>query len=217
VHTAYLLNLAAPDPDIHARSADALLKSAARAAEIGAQFVVTHLGSHKGEGYEGGISRICEAVQSSLPTSRDPRGPIILLENSAGAGNTIGSRFEHLADILACLGTAADRVGICLDTCHLFAAGYNVSTAEGLEATLAEMDRLVGISRLRLLHLNDTRSALGSHLDRHWHIGQGRIGLDAFRRILRHSALSHLPGILETPMEDGWDAINLAALRALRG
>ena len=215
LHTAYLLNLAAPDPLIYQRSVEALRLSIRRAEELGAEYVVTHIGSHKGEGYEAGAARIADALRA-IPNSalRTPHSALVmvLLENSAGAGNAIGSRFEELADILSRLGDSGNRVGICLDTAHLYGAGYDLATADGLEQMVSEFDGIVGLSRLHLLHLNDTNAALGSRRDRHWHIGHGNIGLEGFERIVNHPRLRHLPGILETPMEDGWDERNLEAV-----
>lgn len=218
VHTAYLLNLAAPDPQIYRRSTEALRRSVRRAWELGAEYVVTHIGSHKGEGYEAGIERICGALVESMGEIGQPceDAPTVLLEGSAGGGGSIGWEFKHLADILTCLGDKAECIGFCLDTAHLYGAGHDVSSAGGLDDTLNDFDALVGLARLRLIHLNDTKVELGSKRDRHWHIGLGNIGLQGFRRIVKHPALSRLPGILETPMEDGWDERNMRTLRELR-
>ena len=215
LHTAYLLNLAAPNDLVYARSVHALSSALDRAQLLGAGYVVTHIGSHCGLGYEWGVARIKAAVESALSQSPGQHG--LLLEAGAGAGHTIGSRFEELADLLAALGAFSDRVGVALDTAHLWGAGYDVSTSDALERLLAEFHRVVGLDRLRLIHLNDTKAALGSRADRHWHIGQGQIGIAGFQAIVNHEAFRELPGILETPIEEpGADERNLRTLRSLR-
>lgn len=215
LHTPYLLNLAAPDNDIWRKSKYALADAVRRAPLLSAGVVVTHIGSHKGAGYEFGVGRIAEAVAFALGAHKEP---IIALELGSGAGHSIGSRFAEIADIMTALGGAASRVGVALDTAHLWAAGYDVSDADGVEATFAELDRCVGADKLKVVHLNDTQVALGSHRDRHYHIGRGRIGLEGFRAVVNHPVTRDLPGIIETPAGDGLtlDKQNLDALRALR-
>ena len=213
IHTAYLVNLAAPEEDVYKKSIESLRKSAERAAVLGAQYVVTHIGSHKGSGLDEGIERIAAGVHNALEAESEA---VILLEGSAGSGSNIGSRFKELRMIKDAIGWAKNRTGFCLDTAHLYGAGYDIASEHGLEETLAEFDRLVGFENLKLWHFNDTKAELGSRKDRHWHIGEGRIGLEGFTRIINHSKLLHLPAILETPMEDGWDMRNLKKLRELR-
>jgi len=215
VHTPYLVNLASPDPLIHSKSTAALADSMIRAKLLGANSVVTHIGSHKGAGMEQGIERIRDAVSGVLDRADDD--VILLLENSAGAGNSVGSKFEELRAILDSLGGRDDRLGICLDTAHLWGAGYDVSDADAVARTIAGFDSLVGIAWLRLVHLNDTRMGLGSRRDRHANIGTGHIGESGFAAILHHPALDPLAGIIETPantIED--DARDIAALKRLR-
>ncbi|MCL5105514.1 MAG: deoxyribonuclease IV [Armatimonadetes bacterium] len=214
LHTPYLVNLASPDDATWEHSRVALADAVSRAPYLGATLIVTHIGSHKGAGYDLGVSRIAESVRFALEA--DPR-PMIALELGAGAGNTIGSRFEHLADILERLPNAADRVSICIDTAHLYGSGYDISTAEGVHAMFAELDRHVGLDKLRVVHLNDTLKDLGSHHDRHHHIGKGNIGEEGFRAIINYPRLEDLPGIIETPGETiELDRENLRVLRGLR-
>jgi len=213
LHTPYLVNLASPDTDIWFRSREVLADAVKRAHLMRADFVVTHIGSHKGSGLETGISRIRESVLFALDVSP---GPTIVLELGAGAGHSVGSSFEEAANILSRLEEVGDRVGICVDTAHLWGAGYNISTADGVVATFDRFDRLIGIDRLKVVHLNDTQVELGSRKDKHYHVGKGRIGLEGFRAILNLPRLHDLPGIIETPGHDiAHDAKNLAVLRSL--
>ena len=213
VHTPYLLNLASPDPDIYTKSVAVLSDHMHRAQALGAEYVVTHIGSHKGTGVEQGIARICQAVSRALETSTE--GTVLLLENSAGAGDSVGSRFEDLRTILDCFPEHGDRIGVCLDTAHLWSAGYDVSNAQAVAQTFEEFDAAVGPGRLKLLHLNDTKVELGAHVDRHANIGTGSIGEEGFIAILHHPPLGHLAGVAETPPRDG-DTRDVEALRSLR-
>ena len=175
----------------------------------------------KDAGIERGIARIVEAVERTVASDAFEREPSLrlLLENTAGAGTTMGSTFEQLATISVTL-SASERVGICLDTCHAFAAGYDLRSPEAIEATLARFKQTVGLSRLELIHLNDSMFPLGSNRDRHAHIGQGEIGNDGMRAIVNHDSLRYLPFVLETPkVIDGRpdaDRINLPRVRSLR-
>jgi len=215
LHTPYLLNLAAPDDEIWAKTKDSLADAMMRCAPLAADYVVTHIGSHKGEGYDYGISRIVDAVRFALDAS--PK-PAIALELGAGSGNSIGSRFEHIADILEPLDQPAERVGICIDTAHLWGAGYDISTAEGVGDMFEHLNRYVGMDRLKVVHLNDTLMDLGSHRDRHHHVGQGNVGIEGFRAVVNHPGVECLPGIIETPGHDvARDSENLGVLRGLSG
>ena len=180
-----------------------------------AGIVVTHIGSHKGMGYEAGLVRIREAVDFALEAAE---GVVVALELGAGAGNSIGSRFEQIADILEGLDRRADRVGICIDTAHLWGSGYDIHTAQGVNEMFEALDRYVGFDRLKVVHLNDSIQTLGSHVDRHHHIGEGRIGIEGFAAIVNHPCTRDLPGIIETPGKDeiGFDERNMAVLRSLR-
>ncbi len=212
VHAPYIMNLASPVPAMWTQSAALYGEEVQRAARLGAQYLVTHVGSHRGEGEDAGLARVAKAVTGALERAA---ATMILLENTAGAGQGLGCQFEHLAEIRARVGAPA-RVGVCLDTAHLFAAGYPIHTAEGLDETIAQFDRLVGLPHLRLIHLNDSNAPFASRVDRHWHIGQGHMGLDAFRRIVTHPRLREVPFILETPKDtEADDRRNLSTVRRL--
>jgi deoxyribonuclease-4 len=212
VHTPYLLNLASADETLHRRSIRALSLDVQRAEQLGARYVVTHLGSAKEGGSAFGLKRVVEALRAVI--SRE--SPVsVLLENSAGAGNSVGVFFEEFQEIVERLGPDG-RLGICFDSCHGFAAGYDFHSPEKTEALVREMDRTIGLSRLALLHLNDCAFSLGAHRDRHAHIGKGKIGLGGFRSLLGHPSLRKVPMILETPKRTpGDDLKNLYRVRRL--
>jgi deoxyribonuclease IV len=213
-HMPYLPNLASPKDDVHEKSIEALTSELMRCQMLRIPYLVSHLGSHLGAGWDEGYKRIVEAVDTSL--SQADNGVILLLENTAGTKNSMGSSLEEIATIIDAFNALGPRLGICLDTCHLFAAGYELRTPEGLQATLNQFQELIGLERLKLLHINDCRGAMGSHLDRHEHIGLGQIGENGFRLILRHSNLKDLPMILETPVDSRRnDVANLQAARKL--
>jgi deoxyribonuclease-4 len=213
-HMPYLPNLASSKDDVHEKSIDALTSELMRCQMLCIPYLVSHLGSHLGAGWDEGFKRIVEAVDTSL--SQADNGVILLLENTAGTKNSMGSSLEEIAAIIDAFDALRPRLGICLDTCHLFAAGYELRTPEGLQATLNQFQELIGFERLMLLHINDCRGAMGSHLDRHEHIGLGQIGENGFRLILRHPSLKDLPMILETPVDSRRnDVANLQAARKL--
>lgn len=215
VHGPYIINLASPDAAMWQRSVRLYRDEYARASRLKAQYLVTHVGSHRGQGEEAGLERVAEALNRTLDGA--PAGAMILLENTAGSGQGLGYRFEQLAAIRNAVA-ARERVGICLDTAHLFAAGYPIHTPDGLERTVDEFDRAVGLEHLKLIHLNDSKVPFDSRVDRHWHIGQGHIGAAAFRRIVTHRRLKDVPFILETPKSgDAEDRRNLATVRRLAG
>jgi deoxyribonuclease-4 len=223
IHTIYLINLASPEEGLYRRSIEAVVKELERAAQLGIPQVNTHIGAHKGLGPEWGLRRARAALEEVL--SRTEGLPVkLLLENTAGEGTVLGSAFRELAYLLEADDRDRGRLGVCLDTCHALAAGYELATAEGLEETLAELDRAVGLERLALVHLNDSQYKRGSHKDRHQHIGEGEIGLEGFRNIVNHPALRELPFILETPklayederLDSDADEINLERVRRLR-
>ncbi len=214
VHTPYLVNLAASDSDIWEKSVGALAHAVSRATVLDSGIVVTHIGSHKGAGYALGVQRICEAVRRSLEAGD---GPAIALELGSGAGASIGSTFEQVADILGCLDDVSQRVGIAIDTAHLYGAGYDISTSEGVGNLFSQIESNVGLDRLLLVHLNDTLVDLGSHRDRHHHIGRGNIGVKGFAEMLNYPIHRDIPGIIETPGDTiAFDQANLDALRELR-
>jgi len=213
-HMPYLPNLASSKEDVHEKSIDALTSELMRCQMLRIPYLVSHLGSHLGAGWDEGFKRIVEAVDTSL--SQADNDVILLLENTAGTKNSMGSSLEEIAAIIDAFDALRPRLGICLDTCHLFAAGYELRTPEGLQATLNQFQELIGFERLMLLHINDCRGAMGSHLDRHEHIGLGQIGENGFRLILRHPSLKDLPMILETPVDSCRnDVANLQAAREL--
>ncbi|NPV61836.1 MAG: deoxyribonuclease IV [Methanotrichaceae archaeon] len=214
-HMPYLPNLASPKEDVHSRSVQALAVELSRCEALGIPYLVTHLGSHLGAGKDEGQKRIVAAIEEAFSISRND--VLLLLENSAGQKNSMGSSFEDLKGIIEALGAGhKSRIGVCLDTCHLFSAGYELRTPDGVEETLRRFDALVGQERLRLVHINDSRGDLGSGLDRHEHIGLGKIGLEGFRVILSNQIVAERPLILETPVDDRRDdAANLQLVRAL--
>jgi deoxyribonuclease-4 len=188
-----------------------------RAERLGLHYLVAHPGAHMGGGEEAGLARVAAALDEAH--ARLPGLAVrVLLETTAGQGSSLGHRFEHLARILA-LVAEPGRLGVCLDTCHVFAAGYALAPAAEYEATLREFDRLIGLRRLRLFHVNDSLRPLGSRVDRHAHIGRGQLGLEPFRLLVNDPRFRDRPMILETPKEqDGekdMDAVNLTTLRSL--
>jgi deoxyribonuclease IV len=212
MHSIYLVNMAAPSDSIFKRSVASLASSLAKAEKIGATCVITHIGNHKGEGEEFGLHRIAEAVTSCL--ERAPGQAMLLLETTAGAGTSIGNSFEQFGTVFDMAGRP-ERLGFCLDTCHIFAAGYDISTPEGVDSAIDELDRFVGLDRLRALHLNDSKGECGSHLDRHEHIGMGSIGLESFSYMVNHPSLRGLPAIVELPYETAGAPDDLELLRSL--
>jgi len=216
IHTNYLVNLAALDPEIRAKSILSFRGELNRAAAIGADYLVLHPGSYKAQTLEQGIASFVLGLAEAAEGFRAP-GFTVLIENTVGSGCQVGSRFEELRMIRDLAAQETDLpLGYCLDTCHLFAAGFDVSTAAGLEATIASADRLLPLDLVRVIHTNDSKGDLGSHLDRHDNIGKGKIGEAGFGRILTHPALKTKPFILETPVEnEGDDRRDIGVLRRL--
>lgn len=215
-HASYLLNLATPDEALWTRSRDTLIIELERCEALGVPYLVLHPGSHVGAGEEVGLALVARAlgqVHAATPGFRAQ----ILLETTAGQGTNLGYCFEHLAWLMD-HAPEGERLGVCLDTCHAFAAGYELRTPAGYAATIEAFDRTVGLERLKAIHLNDCKGDLGSRKDRHEHIGQGGIGLDGFRHVVNDPRLAGLPGLLETPKSDDLheDRENLAVLRSLR-
>ncbi len=196
-HMPYILNLASPDEGVYGRSVESLRVGLGRCSTLGIPMLVTHVGSHVGEGSDLGVVRVVGALNAVL--EGDDSGVVILFENGSGSKNKVGSRFEELNRILEEV-TNPERVAVCFDTCHAFAAGYELRTLEGLEGTLESFDAVIGLGRLRLVHLNDSVGGLGTGIDRHEHIGLGEIGVEGFRGILT-SSLACLPMVMETPVD----------------
>jgi len=213
-HANYLVNLATPEPDEWARAVAALTDELERAERLGLPFVVLHPGSHRGAGVAHGYAALVRALDEVIRRTDGARVRIAL-ENTAGAGNVLGARAEELGAVFG-RARRPERLALCLDTCHLFAAGYDIRTPRRFAAVLHQFDRAVGLDRVAAFHLNDCRSSLGSRLDRHENIGAGQVGLAAFRFLLTHPRVGSLPMILETPKRDDGDARNLATLRSLR-
>lgn len=213
-HDSYLINLASPDTHLYKKSRDAFIEELKRAEFFEIPYLVLHPGSHMGSGVEKGILRVARALERAMDTV----GPTvtILIENTSGQGNCLGHRFEHLAAILEQIRDR-ERVGVCLDTCHLFAAGYDIRTVKEYETTLREFDRLLGIKTIKAIHVNDSKKDLGSRVDRHCHIGHGFIGLEAFRCLVNDRRFKKIPKILETPKGPDLkeDRMNLATLKSL--
>lgn len=211
-HTAYLLNLASPDPVVYRRSVVALTHTLQGMDALGGLAAITHIGSAMGSPWPEARARIAWALRAAV---RESDRAMILLEGSAGG--SLGGTFEQLREILD--ETGERRIGVCLDTAHLFAAGWDIRTPSGVDAMVRAAGRIIGLRRLRALHFNDARASLGSHVDRHENIGEGEIGRGGFKAILAHSALQDLPAFIETPGFDreGPDRKNVALLKRLRG
>lgn len=214
-HDSYLINLAAPGDELWLKSIAAFIDEMERCSLLGIPYLVMHPGSHVGTGEQAGLQRVCEAFHRIFATG--PDDVTVLIENTAGQGNSLGAGFAHLLAIME--GVPQGRFGVCFDTCHAHAAGYDLTSAEGYEATFAEFDRLVGIEAIRAFHLNDCKKPLGSRVDRHEHIGRGTIGEDGFGRLMRDERFARVPKLLETPKgeDDEMDRSNLALLRRLAG
>ena len=215
VHSPYIINLASSKPAVRRFSVTLYQQEVRRCVQIGAQYLVTHVGSHGGDGEEAGIARVIDALNRALEEAPGA-SVMLLLENTAGSGQGLGDTFEQLAAMRQGV-RRPQAVGICLDTAHLFAAGFPIQTAQGLDDTIERFDRLIGLEHLKLMHLNDSKVDFNSRVDRHWHIGEGKIGLEAMRRIVTHRRLREVPLILETPKKtEEDDPRNLATVRAFR-
>jgi deoxyribonuclease-4 len=197
VHAAYLINLASPNDEFYSKSVEALRITLERAARYDAGSVVFHIGSHTGSGEEAGLRRLIEGVDRALDGS--PATVRLLLENDVGGGGKLGARFENIAAVLDALPQHTDRLGVCLDTAHLWGAGFDIGTAVGAAATLAQADAAFGLKRAQVIHLNDSRGALASHRDHHARLGEGTIPLAGLAAFLRAAGLAHATTILETP------------------
>ena len=200
-HMPYLPNLASPDEDIYKQSVSTLTAELFRCGQLQIPFLMTHLGSHRGSGQQEGLRRLVDAISTAFSDIKNE--VMLLLENTAGTKNSMGGSFGDIAAIIDSLDDK--RIGVCLDTCHLFGAGYELRTPEGIRNTLEEFDTLIGFKRLKLVHLNDSKGDLGSALDRHEHIGLGRIGENGFRSILGNKTIKSTPMILEIPIDSRRD------------
>ncbi|MGH2494015.1 MAG: deoxyribonuclease IV [Ktedonobacteraceae bacterium] len=199
IHAPYLINLASPDEVIWEKSISLLQWTLQRGLPLGAEYVVFHTGSHRGSGVEVGIARIAQAIARILPET--PPEVMLLLENDVGAGASLGHSFVQLGATLALLPDYDERLGVCIDTAHLWGAGHDIATAPSAQLVLEEIDQAIGLQRLKVIHLNDTEKALGSHRDVHARLGEGIIGEAGIRAILSDPRLSHAAVILETPIK----------------
>jgi deoxyribonuclease-4 len=220
IHAPYLVNLAGPDELFFGRSVSVLAHDLRAAPGFMARFFNVHIGSHLGTGVEVGTNRLADGLALALAEVDGNRDtPTVVLENSAGAGYGLGSdliELARIADAVAARGIAADRVGFCIDVAHAWAAGIDLSRPDAIDAFLLEFDARIGIHRLVMVHLNDSKSELGSRLDRHEHLGAGRVGAAGLSYLLNHPMLDHVAYFLETPgMDEGYDAVNIARARDL--
>lgn len=215
-HASYLINLASPDPKKHAQSCEALKQELIRSSALNIPYCVLHPGAHKDSGVSSGLSKIIESINRIFSDTKKMAGRL-LLETMAGQGTGLGHTFEQIAEIIDGIDDKS-RVGVCLDTCHIFAAGYDIRKRETYNQVINQFDTILDLSQLFLIHVNDSRKDLASRVDRHAHIGQGKIGLDPFGFIINDERLFHIPKLIETPKgKDGfdWDRQNLNQLRLL--
>jgi len=213
LHMPYLCNLASSNENFYLKSIDTLVMELERAEILGAPFLITHMGSSGEAGEAESIERLIKAINCSLDKVQNRVS--VVIENTAGQGSQIGYKFSQIKTVIDGIENK-ERIGVCLDTAHAFEAGYDLSKREGLEKTLEEFERLIGLDKLKLLHLNDSKTPLGSRVDRHWHIGEGYIGSEGFRNIVNHPKLLHLPGIMETPHKSEEDDIrNMGKIESL--
>ncbi len=213
LHLPYLPNIACPNSKFYRRSIDSIAADLERAEQLGTAYLIIHIGHRLESSESEAVDAVSGAINEAL--ARVENSVVILMENTAGQGSEIGHTFEQMAKILRGIGEK-ERIGICLDTAHLLEAGYDLSNRNGIERTLENFDRTIGLTKLHLLHLNDSKTPLGSRKDRHWHIGQGYIGLEGFRTLINHPLLIHLPGIMETPRTDTLEDLeNMKTIRSL--
>lgn len=215
IHLPYLVNLGSANEEVHRHSVETTIANLEQAKILGADYLVVHTGSHGGTGRKKGLAAVKNSLDEILEQPFE--SVTLLLENTAGAGYALGSKMEDLAEIFASF-EGDSRLGLCLDTCHAYAAGYNLASEKGLNSLLDKIEALFGLHKLKFMHLNDCRGRLRSGLDRHEHIGKGLIGEDGFKRLVNHPCLQNLAGVIETPRlgtED--DARNLALLHNLAG
>jgi deoxyribonuclease-4 len=214
IHDSYLINLAAADPGIRERSIEAFRGEVRRALAIGAEYLVAHPGSYGDQGLEQGVCTLAESIRTAIRGLKMKR-LMVLFENTAGGGTKLGGCFEELRLIREAASSNAE-IGFCLDTAHCLASGYDVASAAGLRATVREAERILGLDNVRVIHANDSKTPLVSHVDRHEHIGKGFIGAEGFRRILAHPKLREKPFILETPQDrEGDDRRDVEKLKKL--
>jgi deoxyribonuclease-4 len=213
-HDSYLINLASPDDDILKRSREAFADEVERCEQLKIPYLIFHPGSHVGSGEKAGLKSIAASINDTLD-SKSGYATQLLLETTAGQGTNLGYSFEQLAEILEMV-KEKDRVGICVDSCHILAAGYEIRTADAYRSTMKQLDQVIGLKKVKAFHLNDSKNPLGSRVDRHEHIGQGHIGIEAFRLIVNDDRFQGLPMVLETPGEEEDFIRNLQLLKKLK-
>lgn len=213
IHTSYLINIGSPEEEKLRKSQDALMDEFHRADQLGIPYIVLHPGSHMGKGEELGLGIIADSINYILDVTKDSN-VMLLLETTAGQGSNLGYRFEHLAYLID-KTEQKERIGVCFDTCHVFAAGYDIRTKDAYEDTMKKFDDIIGISNLKVFHLNDSKNDLGTRKDRHEHIGKGYIGIDGFRFLVNDERFNNRPMILETPGGEKYYKENLEVLRSL--
>ncbi len=209
-HATYLINLASPDSTVFDRSLATFIAELRRSELLGATHLVFHPGAHKGEGEDAGLDRVAEAIKAAIYETRGLKVKLTI-EITAGQGTSLGYRFEHIARLMEKVGVD-ERLAVCFDTCHAFAAGYDIRTEKAYRSTMRLFDEIIGLKWLQVFHLNDSKGGLGSKVDRHIHLGHGEIGETAFRLITQDERFADVPKIIETPKENDWDARNLGLL-----
>ena len=214
-HDSHLTNLASPKADVLARSYDAFLEEIHRVSRLKIPYLITHLGAHLSAGEEAGLRLLSENLNKLLNQTMET-DVMVVLETTAGQGTNLGYRFEHIKQVMDSI-EQKHRIGVCIDTCHIFAAGYDIRTAKSYQATLDKFDRIIGIENLKVLHLNDSKSGFRSRVDRHEHIGKGKIGLEAFNLLVNDERFKKIPMIIETPQGEEMHRVNLETLKRLIG
>jgi len=213
LHLPYLPNIASPQSKFYKQSIHSIATDLQRAGQLGAQYLIIHIGHRLESSEDEAIEAVSQGINQAFTRAENP--VILLMENTAGQGTEIGYQFEQIKKIIEGVHDH-QRIGVCLDTAHSFEAGYDLSNKEGIERTLASFDKMIGLKRLHLLHLNDSKTPLGSKKDRHWHIGEGYIGLEGFKNLINHPLLKQLPGIMETPRKDTIEDLkNMKVIRSL--
>jgi deoxyribonuclease-4 len=213
LHLPYLPNIASSKSKFYKRSVHSIATDLQRAEQLGAQYLIIHIGHRMESSEDEAIQAVSRGIDQAFERVKNP--VILLLENTAGQGTEIGNTFEQIKKIIDGVNER-ERMGVCLDTAHSFEAGYDLSQKDGIERTLESFDQTIGLTRLHLLHLNDSKTSLGSRKDRHWHIGEGHIGVEGFRYLINHPLLKHLPGIMETPRKDTVEDLkNMKVIRSL--
>jgi deoxyribonuclease-4 len=213
LHLPYLPNIASPKSKFYSRSIDSIAMDLERTQQLGAPYLIIHIGHRLESSEDEAIEAVSQGIHQAFEKVKN--SVILLMENTAGQGTEIGYNFEQINKIVERV-QENKRMGVCLDTAHSFEAGYDLSNKDGIERTLESFDQAIGLKRLHLLHLNDSKTPLGSRKDRHWHIGEGYIGLEGFRYLINHPLLKHLPGIMETPRKDTVEDLrNMKVIRSL--